>query len=115
MWEGENSIATQPTAAVASCHGCPNYDSFILYIGAQSSHMAPLISVSNSIGREVCEAYLMKDVGTVIGYWIGYGRLVIKIYNLSKGVHLFAVLTRLSRLYSRLCRSVVGKIDLMFH
>ena len=72
-----------------------NYDSsFILYIGAQSAHMAPLISASNSILRVVCEAYLMKDAGTVIGYWIGYGRFFIIIYNLSKGVRLFAVLTK---------------------
>ena len=55
--------------------------------------MTPLLYVSNSILRVVCEMYLVKESGTVIDYLMGHRRFFIIIYNLAKGGSLFAVLT----------------------
>ena len=57
-------------------------------------YMAPLLYVSSSILRVVCETYLVNNSGTVIGYRISYRRFVIIIYNLLKGVGLFVVLPK---------------------
>ena len=71
-----------------------NYESsFILLIGAQST-IYGTTDVSNSILRIVCEAYLLKDSGTVVGYRIGYRRFLIIICKMSKVFRLFAVLTK---------------------